>query len=580
VRADDSLYRTAELHGTACFVVGRTHDADRLARAGVPAAAPAGAWRAACARQLLEAGIRRVVVLPSNDEPGRAHGRAVAASCRRVGIAAKVVSLTDVPTGGGVADWLDRGGAAEELAELLDGSTEEPAIAEPLSDVGNARRFAAAYGEDLRYVPAWGKWLVWTGQRWQEDETGTVIERAKDLVRALLINAAHGSGRDSQELAKHALRSQAAARVQAMVALAETEKPIPVTPDQLDADPWLLNVLNGTLNLRTGELQPHRREDLITKLAPVAYDPAAPCPRWEALLKRILGGDDELIGFVQRAAGYSLTGDTREQCAFFPWGTGANGKSTLLNALQGVLGDYARQTPPETLLLKREGGIPNDLARLHGARFVCAVETEAGRRLAEAQLKQMTGGDRIVARFLNREFFEFVPQFKVWLATNHRPVIRGTDGAIWRRIRLIPFTVTIPDAEQDRELPEKLKIEYPGILRWLVEGCLAWQRAAGLGMPAPVRDAVAGYRAEQDALAPFLNEQCVTGAEAGADAETSKAALYADYTGWCAQSGEKPMSKVELGKALKERGFTDGRSGEERFWRGILLRAAMDWGDR
>jgi putative DNA primase/helicase len=285
-----------------------------------------------------------------------------------------------------------------------------------------------------------------------------------------------------------------------------------------------------------------------------------------------------LLPFVQKAAGYSLTGDTREQVAFFPWGSGANGKSTFLNAIQGVLGDYAKQTPLETLLLKREGGIPNDLARLHGARFVSAVETESGRRLAEAQLKQMTGGDRLVARFLHQEFFEFVPMFKVWLATNHRPLIRGTDHAIWRRIRLIPFTVRIPDSEQDRELAEKLKAEYPGILRWLAEGCLAWQ-AEGLGAPEPARSATEGYRREMDALAPFLAERCFTGTAAPLEAKVGKAVLYAEYSAWCANAGETLLSQSDFGKALRDRGFHDGRTNQERYWEAIALKEDEE-GDR
>ena len=261
-----------------------------------------------------------------------------------------------------------------------------------------------------------------------------------------------------RKLLSHAHRSESEARIKAMVSLARTEPEIRVLKhEDLDRDPWLLNVANGTLNLKTGVLESHSRNDLISRLIPIDYSEAAACPRWLSFLERVTEGDDELIGFLQKAVGYSLTGLTLEQVIFMLYGVGSNGKSTLLNIILELLADYGRQTGTETLLVKRGDQIPNGVARLAGSRFVSAVETESGRRLAEGLVKQMTGGDRMTARFLHHEFFEFQPTFKLWLAVNHKPRITGSDHAIWRRIRLIPFTLTVPESERDPDLTEKLK---------------------------------------------------------------------------------------------------------------------------
>jgi putative DNA primase/helicase len=242
---------------------------------------------------------------------------------------------------------------------------------------------------------------VWDETRWAVDETGELEQLAKETVLALLGEATTITDHDkSERLFKYALRSQSAPRIKAMIELAKTEPGIPVVPEQLDADPWLLNVLNGTLDLHRGVLHPHRREDRLTKVAPVDYDPQAVCPTWETFLHRILAEDEGLLRYVQKAVGYSLTGSTDEQCLFILHGTGANGKSTFLNTISTMLGDYARQTPTDALLVKRGDGLSNVVARLHGARLVSAVEVEGGRRLAEAQVKQLTGGDLIAARFL------------------------------------------------------------------------------------------------------------------------------------------------------------------------------------
>jgi putative DNA primase/helicase len=375
-----------------------------------------------------------------------------------------------------------------------------------LSDLGCAKRLVQRHGQDLRYCWPWENWLVWDGRQWAMDKSGEIHRRTKDVVKILLLEAAATDKTARGELAKYALKVEADGKQKSIISSARSEHGN-IFPDDLDRDPWLFNVANGTLNLKTGELQPHEREHLITKLPPVEYDREAECLTWWKFLERIFAGNLEVMTFIQKAVGYALTGSTKEQCLFFLHGLGANGKSTFLEVIHTLMGDYASRTGSETFLMKKSGGIPNDVAALRGARLVGAVEVESGRRLAEVLVKEMTGGDRITARFLHSEFFTFKPEFKIFLAANHKPVIRGTDHAIWRRIHLIPFNVQIPKKEQDRELPEKLKAELPGILNWALEGCLMWQEH-GLEPPQEVQTATEEYREEMDPLGDFLAECC------------------------------------------------------------------------
>jgi len=456
------------------------------------------------------------------------------------------------------------------------GTTETPASPEArhCTDAGNAVLFVQQHQERVRSCYALRRYYVWDQRRWEPDAEGQVLELAKQTAASLYDELAHSTapGR-RKELAPWAVKSESEPRLRAMLALAASAPELAVTPDELDADPWKLNVLNGVVDLRTGTLAPHDPGRLMTKLAPVVYNPQADCPRFLAFMDRIFAGRGPLIEFMQRALGYALSGDVSEQVLFLLHGVGANGKSTLVRVVRGILGDYGCSTPPETLLVKREAGIPNDVARLHGARFVSAVEVEGGRRLAESLVKTMTGGDTLVARFLHREFFEFRPTFTLFLAVNRKPRIAGTDHAIWRRLRLVPFDVVIPDTEQDRHLAERLIAEEgPGILTWMVRGCMAWQKN-GLGTPEEVRSATATYRVEQDALGAFLRERCILEPAAS----VTVTALYDAYTSWASTSGERrPWSKRELHARLTERGVKDGRRGDARLWRGVRLRTATD----
>ena len=445
-----------------------------------------------------------------------------------------------------------------------------PLEAPHLTDLGNADRFAADHHELARYVWPWRSWLLWDQRRWAPDQTGAAARLARATVLGLYALIPSFDDKDERRaLLAHAKASESDHRLAAMLHLAQSL--LWADPGAVDRDPWLLNVLNGTLDLRTGDLRAHRREDYLTKLAPVEYLPQASAPQWDLFLQTILPSAS-VRAFLQTAVGYALTGDTSEQMLFMLSGTGANGKSTFLKTLNDLLGDYALTTPSDTFMVKRDGAIPNDLARLRGARFVTAVETHEGKRLDEALVKQMTGGDTISARFLHQEFFDYTPSFKVFLAVNYRPRIRGTEHAIWRRLRLVPFGVTIAEEQRDRSLLEKLRAEWPGILAWALAGCARWREAGRLGTPEDVVAATARYRASQDALRDFLDECCILDPAA----RISGTDLHGTYRDWCRKEDEKPMYRETLYARLEERGLTRSGVTTRSRWVGIRLKTILE----
>lgn len=437
------------------------------------------------------------------------------------------------------------------------------------TDLGNAERMVGEHGDDLRYCYPRKKWLTYTGTHWEEDANGEAMRRAKATVRGMRQEAASLDDKDEREaLWKHARKSEHRARLSAMVKLARSEIGVPVLPEDLDRDPWLFNVENCTIDLRHGRVHEHTKGDLITKIAPVLYDRDADCPRWERHLSEVFQGDGALIRYFQKAVGYSMTGSTEEQCVFLLWGAGANGKGTTVNTIHYVLGAYAQAARPHLLMRKRTTSGPSEAeAALRGARFVSTSETSSGQKLDEATVKRLTGGDRIRARFLRANEFEFEPTHKIWLATNHKPVIEDTDFAIWRRIHLIPFRRTFAKEEQDRKLEEKLQREAPGILNWMLEGCQKWRRE-GLDQPKPVRDATARYRSEMDIIGAFLDECCVMKDRADVQAST----LYKAYVNWCMQSGEKEETQRTFGLRMTERGYQRKRRNDGYYYLGIGLK--------
>ncbi|NUO62256.1 MAG: hypothetical protein HOQ34_01655 [Gemmatimonadaceae bacterium] len=436
------------------------------------------------------------------------------------------------------------------------------------TDLGNAERFVAQHGEDVRYLPDWGKWLLWTGSHWKIDDNLEVKRLAKETVRRLYDEAKTLSSDDKKDMVKHALKSEAEGKLRAMLELVKAEPGVAITTAALDADPWLLSCENGTIDLRTGSLREHRREDLITRRVPAPYDLDTDCPRWLAFLDRVLAGNTELRDFLQRAIGYSLTGLTSARVLFFMYGSGANGKSTFLEVLRALMAGYAQQADFTTFLERKGDGPRNDIARLFGARLVTSSEVGEGKRLNESLVKTLTGDETVTARFLHAEFFEFKPAFKLWLAANHKPVIRGTDNAIWDRIRLIPFTVAIPPEERDRGLREALLSELPGILAWAVGGAVLWHRH-GLGTPALVHDATDGYRRDSDTLGAFLEDCC----EINALQEEPASALYAAYATWARDGGEYQITQTAFGRALEERGIVAIKRGGKKVRVGLKLLA-------
>ena len=440
------------------------------------------------------------------------------------------------------------------------------------TDLGNSQRLVNSHGDDIRYCSTWKKWLAWNKKSglWEIDNSGEVWRLARKAVKKMFHEAASISDSEKRKaLFKWGHTSESARKIVDMVKLAESEEGIAISPEALDLNQWLLNCKNGTIDLQTGQLREHDKNDLITKVIPVGYDETAECPKWGRFLDRIMDGNQELISFLQRIVGYALTGDTREQCFFILHGDGANGKSTFIKTICALLGDYAQTAAFETFLSKKQSNAANnDIARMHGMRFISAVEAEESRRLAENVIKQVTGGDTVTARFLYGEHFEFIPQFKIFLASNFKPKINCNDPAMWRRVKLIPFTVSIPEEEQIKDLEGQLKAEVSGILNWAIKGCLEWQRN-GLQTPEEVVNVTKEYRNEMDTVSAFLEERCTL----LSSLRVNPTELFDAYKRYCEKNGEVFLPMKRFGVSLNNKGYEVSKS-NGRAWRlGIGLSA-------
>lgn len=454
----------------------------------------------------------------------------------------------------------------EDTEEIID---EAPKF--HLTELGNAERIAYYHGDNVRYCNEL-EWLIWNGKHWHEDS-----KRQIEAITAKTLRAIYGEAKATEDKYQskmlHDWAKKCERRSIRINSILDVKPMVSVRKKELDSHSFLFNCDNGVIDLKTGELLPHDRDLLLTKLSPIKYDRNAECPNWKSFMESIFKTpagepDHELINYLQKAIGYSLTGVTKEQVMFFLFGNGRNGKSTFINIIQDLLGDYGRQTNSDTFLKKRnDSGINNDVARLDGARFVSAVESEEGQQLSEALVKQITGGEKMSARFLRQEYFEFTPEFKVFFTTNHKPIVKGSDEGIWRRIMLIPFTVTIPKDKIDYNLPDKLAKEMPGILRWAVEGCMKWQ-AEGLRAPEAVKVANAEYREDMDILGPFIAENCVLHSNAKVEAKV----IYENYTKWCYQNNELDLKNRAFYRQLEVRGFKKEKGSKNKtFIHGMTL---------
>ena len=502
---------------------------------------------------------KAVLIWPDRDKPGWEYATQAAQAILSAGAKSCHVLYPpeDAVEGWDAADAIAEGfdvatflahGPRLQMHDVADDS--DPVVSSDESVWGTedalALSFTRRYHRDWRYVAGWGKWLVWDGQRWRTEDTLAATDLIRSVCRQTALRA------DNPRVAT---KLASAGTVSGVERLARADRRHAATTDEWDADPWLLNTQGGVLDLKTGRMRPHERTDRMTKITTAT--PGGDCQTWRQFIDEVTGGDKELEFYLQRMVGYALTGSTQEHALFFLYGTGANGKSVFVNTLATILGDYATNAPMDTFMETRTDRHPTDMAGLRGARFVAAIETEQGKRWAESKLKNLTGGDKISARFMRQDFFEFFPQFKLFVAGNHKPAIRNIDEAMKRRLHLIPFTITVPPERRDKNLQQKLLAERDGILAWAVQGCLDWQRHGRLKPPQRVVDATEEYFEAEDALGRWLDERCVR----ETCAKSLTAELFNDWKQWAEAAGEFVGAQRRFSDQLITRGLEKWRNG-------------------
>ncbi|MED3036038.1 DNA primase [Bacillus thuringiensis] len=446
----------------------------------------------------------------------------------------------------------------EDVAEVVE---DKPKRKFKLTEMGNAERIAYEYGHVIKYINDIG-WYIWDGKRWKVDTKKEIERITAKVLRSLSKSEDEAEAKWSRMCERRNIR---------MNSIKDLMPLVPGERGDFDRHKFLFNVENGVVDLKTGKLLQHDRELGLTKITNISFDENAKCPEWLKFLDQIFLGDQTLVEYMQRLIGYSLTGDISEQIMMFLVGGGSNGKSTFINTIKDLMGDYGKQAKSDTFIKKKESGANNDIARLVGSRFVSAIESEEGEKLADSFVKQITGGEPVLARFLRQEFFEFIPEFKVFFTTNHKPIIGGLDEGIWRRVKLIPFNLSLPAHKRDKRLPEKLSLEMPGILNWAIEGCMKWQQD-GLKEPKVVSEATGKYKDDMDILAPFLDEICYVDEQENESIMIEAKELYNTYERWCFNSGERSLGNRSFYRMLETKGFgkTKG-TGNKTFLTGITL---------
>jgi putative DNA primase/helicase len=453
--------------------------------------------------------------------------------------------------------WLREEIDAKRLETALDGLN--------LTHFGNGERFVAYYKDQIRYLPPFDWWFTWSDDegRWARDECGIVQEMGKGVVRKIYKEASKtGDEERRKALAKWAISCETPGAVNQMLEVARSTPEIVIMPDTLDPDPMLINLRNGYYSFKDHRMHPHNKDRSFSMMIPVRYDGAAGCPMWRSFLERMFKGKDEkdtLIDFLQRAVGYTLTGDTSERAIFLMHGMGANGKTVFVRVLEALFGDYGAAVSSSTFTTAMSTNVRNDLARLRGKRFVWASENSSDTTLDEEMIKRVSGGDTITCRFLFKEEFQYRPAFKIWWVFNHKPKIKDASDSIWDRIHLVPCEERIPLEEQDKHLIDKLLAELPGILNWAIDGYLKYVRDGGLNPPKAVKDATKEYRSSEDVLSEFLNEhfvineQTVITEDLTKDVRVPFKVIWEAWKTFTSSNGEKLRSKQWLGRRFEER---------------------------
>lgn len=525
----------------------------------------------------------RVVIFNDNDDPGRAHADYIASELFGVAEYVKRPEIPGLQEKEDISDWIATGHTKQDIQELVNNTEIWDLSQVPedvnlinfnFSDVGNAERLMAMYGKNIRYNPIHKKWLIWSGKHWGFDNAGKIEVLARRVIKALQVQGKKLSDDENKDfkkqIEKFVLRSESDNRIKAMINQAKTQSSLIL--NETDKNVYLLNFRNGTMNLKTGILQKHNKSDLITKCINIKYDKNADCPNWKEFINKIFNGDDELINYIQKSIGNSLTGDADMQCFYILYGQGSNGKGTFMEAIMSILGEYAGRLKGSSLIEKiGDEGARGDLAKLENKYLTYVNEFEDGRTFDEELMKSLTSGanEAIPVRRMYEEEFDLHPTFKIWIATNKLPKIKGTDEGIWRRVKKIPFEYNFEnDPDKDEHFFEnKLKPELSGILNWCIKGCLKWQQE-GIKVPDEVRAANEDYRSDMDTVQRFLNDCCII-------SETCKSAsplLYDTYKDWCEENKEYKLSSIKLTRKLSEKGFKQGRNSQSRYWQGIGIK--------